>query len=303
MKTLTVGKNEEGLRLDSFLAKLFPKAPKSLIYKWIRKKRIKINGKKQDISHRLCEGEEISLYINDEFFEDEKLTRTEEYNGFSKNISVIYEDENILIANKPKGLSAHCDKTSGKDNLVDYIRAYLFEKGEYNPKSELVFAPQLCHRIDKNTQGLVIAAKNAKSLRIINEKIKNREIKKFYILKAEGEFSQKSGEICGYTKKDKKNNKVKFSFSPFEGAQEAKTLYRVLENGLVEAQLETGRGHQIRASFAAMGHPLSGDVKYGAKKDGKKDYQNLKAYKIIFDFKTDSGHLNYLKGQAVELEI
>lgn len=301
MKSLIVTKNEAGLRLDSFLSKLFPKVPKALIYKWIRKKRIKINGKKQEISYRLCEGEEISLYINDEFFSEEK--KTAEFSDEKRvSLSVVYEDENILIVDKPKGLSAHRDKYSGEENLVSKIRAYLFQNGEYTPENELFFAPQLCHRIDKNTSGLVIAAKNAPSLRIINEKIRLREIRKFYLLKAEGEMPKQKGEIKGYTRKNEQTNKVEFSKKPIDGGREALTLYRVLNNGYIEAELKTGRSHQIRASFAAIGHPLEGDVKYGAKKNNQRGYQNLRAYKIIFDFKTESDILDYLKGKVVELK-
>lgn len=296
MKTLTVNKNEADLRLDSFLTKLFPKAPKSLIYKWIRKKRVKVGGKKQNGDYRLKEGDELSLYINDEFFEEKPSVPSAPAENI--RLKIAYEDENILIADKPKGISAHGgDGASG--GFIENIRAYLYEKGEYRPENEHFFAPQLCHRIDKNTSGLIIAAKNAAALRIINEKIRNREIRKFYLLKAEGEFKEKSGEICGYTKKDEKTNRVKFSFEPFEGAKRAVTLYRVLENGYIEAELKTGRGHQIRASFAAIGHPLEGDVKYGAKKNGKKTFQNLTAYKIIFSFETDGGELGYLKGKTV----
>lgn len=303
MKILTVGKNEAELRLDSFLAKLFSKAPKTLIYKWIRKKRVKINGKKQDISYRLKEGDELFLYINDEFFEETPKKTLPKTGCEDIKKAVVFEDENLLIVNKPKGLSAHGGKGEANGGLVEEIRAYLFEKGEYDPKKELVFAPQLCHRIDKNTSGLVIAAKNAEALRIINEKIKKREIKKFYLLRVEGTLEKNEGEIRGYTKKDEKTNKVRFSFVPFDGAKEAVTLYKVQKNGYIEAELKTGRGHQIRASFAAIGHPLEGDVKYGAKKNGKKDYQNLLAYKIVFDFKTESGKLSYLKGKTVEIEI
>ena len=295
MRKIVVGKNDAGQRLDSFLGKLLKDAPKSLLYKWLRKKRIKVNSKKQEISYRLCEGDEILLYVNDEFFsEGEKVV-------FSETVSelkVCYEDENILIADKPKGMSVHRDGKN-EENLIDNIRVYLYKKGEYNPETENVFSPQLCHRIDKNTSGLVIAAKNAEALRIINEKIKNREIRKQYLLYAEGDFKEKKGVIKGYTKKDEKTNTVKFSFNPFDGAKEAITEYECLEKGQVLAELKTGRTHQIRVSFSAIGHPLVGDVKYGAKKDGKKTYQNLRAYRIIFDFKTESGILEYLKGKEI----
>jgi len=299
MQKIIVGKNEAGLRLDSFLSKLFKDVPKSLIYKWIRKKRIKVNSKKQEISYKLSEGDEILLYINDEFFVERKNTKFSE--DKKPLLKVVYEDENILISDKPKGMSVHSDGKN-EENLIDNIRKYLYLKAEYNPENELIFAPQLCHRIDKNTSGLVIAAKNAESLRIINEKIKNREIRKLYVLKAEGEFKEKTGVIKGYTKKCEKTNTVKFSFKPFEGSKEAITEFTVLKDGNVLAELKTGRTHQIRASFAAIGHPLEGDVKYGAKKNGKKTYQNLRAAKIIFDFKTDSGILEYLSGKEINAE-
>ena len=297
MKQIVINKNDEGQRLDAFLGKLLKDAPKSLIYKWIRKKRLRVNGKKCEISYRLKEGDELSLYINDEFFHDAPAPKT-----FKKDVplKVVYEDENILVADKQKGLSSQPDRASNGESLVEYIRSYLFYKGEYNPEEENTFKPQLCHRIDKNTEGLVIAAKNAHALRIINEKIREREIRKFYLLRAEGEFKEKSGVIEGYTKKDEKTNTVSFSFSPTDGAKKAVTRYQVLGDGDVLAELETGRSHQIRVSFAKIGHPLVGDVKYGAKKTRSKKYQELISAKLIFDFKTDAGILNYLKGKEIE---
>ena len=297
MKQIVINKNDEGQRLDAFLGKLLKDAPKSLIYKWIRKKRLKVNGKKCEISYRLTEGDELSLYINDEFFHDAPPPT-----AFKKDVElkVVYEDENILIADKKKGLSSQPDKNSNGESLVEYIRSYLFYKGEYNPEEENTFAPQLCHRIDKNTEGLVIAAKNAHALRIINEKIREREIRKFYLLRAEGEFKEREGIIEGFTKKDEKTNTVSFSFTPEDGAKRAVTRYQVLDGGYVLAELETGRSHQIRASFAKIGHPLVGDVKYGAKKTRSKTYQQLTSAKLIFDFKTDAGILNYLKGKEIE---
>ena len=297
MQKIVINKNDAGLRLDSFLEKLFKDAPKSLIYKWKRKKRVKVNSKKQEISYRLCEGDELLLYINDEFFE-KKEKKLEFTDSKMPDLKIAYEDENILIADKPKGMSAHADG-DGRENLIDNVRKYLYLKGEYKPEEEHFFAPQLCHRIDKNTSGLVISAKNAEALRIINEKIKNREIRKLYLLRAEGEFKEKCGRISGYIKKDGGTNKVDFSFKPFEGAKKSVTEYTVLDSGEVLAELKTGRTHQIRAGFAAIGHPLVGDVKYGAEKNGKKTYQNLRAVKIIFDFKTDAGALEYLKGTEV----
>ena len=298
MRKITINKNDAGIRLDSFLAKIVPDAPKSLIYKWIRKKRVKVNSKKEDISYRLSEGDELLLYINDEFFEKKESEKAIVYDDKTPELKICYEDESILIIDKPKGLLAHSDG-EGRENLIDNVRKYLYQKGEYTPENENFFRPQLCHRIDKNTSGLVIAAKTQEALKIINEKIKTREIRKFYRLLAEGEFKEKKGTIKGYIKKDAKTNKVKFSFDYFDGAKEAVTDYVVLNDKSVLAELKTGRTHQIRASFSAIGHPLIGDVKYGARKNGKKTYQELRAEKIIFDFTTDAGNLNYLKGKEI----
>lgn len=299
MKRIIINKNDAGQRLDAFLGKLLKDVPKSLIYKWIRKKRIKLCGKKAECSFRLSEGDELLLYINDEFFTEKSVPAPLKK---SSGLKIVYEDENILVCRKPKGLSSQPDKNSGGESLIEYIRSYLFAAGKYNPEKEHTFAPQLCHRIDKNTEGLVISAKNAQALRIINEKLRLREIRKFYLLHAEGEFTEKKGCITGYTKKDSAKNTVRFSFKPFEGAKKAVTEYEVLPDGSVLAELKTGRSHQIRASFAAIGHPLWGDVKYGAKKTKEKTYQDLCAFKLIFDFKTDAGILNYLKGKEISLD-
>ena len=293
MKRIIAGQNDAGQRLDKFLAKLLKDAPMSAIYKWIRKKRVKINGKKQEISYIINNGDVLELYINDEFFDCEEKEVKE-----SKPLTVVYEDENILVADKPSGISAHGEAGS----LLERIQYYLYKKGEYDPKNEHTFSPSLCNRVDKNTSGLVIAAKNAAALRIINEKLKNREIDKFYIAKIEGEISPKSGRIEGYTLKNELERKVYFFREMQKGAKPCLTLYKSIAEGLVEVQLITGRTHQIRASFAYLGHPLVGDVKYGAKKDQRRDFQMLKAYKIVFDFKTPAGELEYLKGKTIETD-
>ncbi len=294
MKKIIIGKNDSGQRLDKFLAKLLKDAPMGMIYKWIRKKRVKVGGKKQEISYMLKNGDVLELYINDEFFDEAPKTVKR-----SSPLAVVYEDSNLLIADKPSGIAAHGES----DSLLDRVQSYLFEKGEYDPNRENTFAPSLCNRIDKNTSGLVIAAKNAAALRLINEKLKNREINKFYAARVEGELKSKTGIIEGYTKKDTKNRRTEFFKTETLGAKYCKTEYRVVEGGLVEVKLITGRTHQIRASFAAIGHPLVGDVLYGAAKNGRRDFQMLRAYKIEFNFKTPAEGLEYLNGKIIETKI
>ncbi|MBR5613929.1 MAG: RluA family pseudouridine synthase [Clostridia bacterium] len=298
MKKFIAGSNDAGQRLDKFLTKLLVGASKGMIYKWLRKKRVKVNGKKQDISYMLCEGDVLELYINDEFFKEADGAETSRLEG-ALPLTVVYEDKNILVADKPSGIAAH-----GEDGcLLERVQGYLLRKGEYLPQSENTFAPALCNRIDKNTSGLVIAAKTAAALRGINEKIRNREINKYYVLKVEGRINPSEGKISGYTLKNESERKVYFYKTEVPGSKYCETLYRTLDSdGTVEALLITGRTHQIRASFAALGHPLAGDVKYGAKKNGRNDFQQLRAYKLEFNFSTPSGELEYLNGKVIQTD-
>lgn len=292
MKKFIMGQNDIGQRLDKFLSKLLKDAPMSMIYKWIRKKRVKVNGKKQEISYILKLGDVLELYINDEFFSQKETTVKK-----ALPLSVVYEDQNIIIADKPSGIASH-----GEDGcLLERIQFHLFQKGEFDPKEENTFRPSLSNRLDKNTSGLVIACKNANALREINQKLKTHEIDKYYVMKLEKPISPPSGTIEGYTLKNEKERKVYFYKTQVPGSKYVKTEYRSLDNdGTVEAKLLTGRTHQIRASFSHLGYPLRGDVKYGAQKDGKSSYQALRSYKLVFRFKTPSNGLDYLNGKTVE---
>lgn len=294
MRKIEITKNDAGQRVDKFLTKYFKQLPPSMIYKWLRKKKIRLNGKHPKNEHFINEGDIFEIYVNDEFFPAEK--ELPKWVGLAQDIDIVYEDENILVCDKPSGVQAH----DGENSLINMILSYLYRKGEYNPLKENTFAPALCHRIDRNTSGLVIAAKNAKALRFINEKIRLREIRKFYFLKTDNPPPQSMGEIKGYIKKDSATNKVTFSDKEFEGSQLAVTRYKAVDGG-IEAELLTGRTHQLRASFAHIGCPISGDVKYGAKKNGKSDFQELRARKLIFDFK-DFGDFEYLKGKIIEIK-
>ena len=308
MQIVTVGKNDAGQRLDKFLEKLMPTLPKSMLYKGIRKNCVKLGTKHiKDGAYKIGEGDILYLYFGDEFFE--KPAYFSDFMKISPKLDIIYEDENILLVNKPQGVLAHEDNKQNPENLLSHIKSYLYIKGEYAPEAENTFAPALANRIDRGTGGIVIAAKNAQTLRILNEKIKNREIKKFYLCLAYGHFEKKAGEISGYILRDEKTRKVAFFDEPVSGAKKTVTKYRVLEEfsdySLIEAELETGRTHQIRAGFAHIGHPLLGDRKYTPPQINKKFSfcsQALFAHKLKFEFLSDSGSLDYLNGKSFEIE-
>lgn len=304
MKELTVGKNDAGQRLDRFVGKAVPLLPESLLQKYIRLKRIKLNGKGSKRDTRLNEGDVLSLYINDEFFE-----KPTERNSYLKvgapRLDIVYEDENILLADKKPGVLCHSAGEWDYNTLIANIQAYAYQKGEWRPREENAFAPALCNRIDRNTGGIVIAAKNAEALRIINEKIKEREIEKYYLCVVRGRPKPAEGELRGYIFKDAAKNRVYVRRKLEPGAKEALTYYRTLASqgglSLVECRLGTGRTHQIRAQMAAAGTPLLGDGKYGSDRENKKlgeDGQLLCSYRLEFAFKTDAGALNYLNGRS-----
>ena len=303
MKEFTIGKNDAGQRLDRFLAKAVPLLPASLAQKYIRLKRIKCNGARAQRDTRLNEGDTLQLYINDEFFDTPR-----EDNAYltvsAPKLNIVYEDENILLVDKRPGLAVHPhDGAEYGRTLIDHIQAYLYQKREWNPRGENAFTPALCNRIDRNTGGIVIAAKNAESLRILNQKIKDRELTKRYLAIVEGKPKPESGSLKGYLFKDAKKNRVFVTDTPQPGAKSCQTNYKVLasQNGLslVECELITGRTHQIRAQFAHAGHPLLGDGKYGKlDKRFDRNYQALYSYRLAFTFCTEAGCLEYLNGKS-----
>ena len=308
MREFTIGKNDAGQRLDRFVAKNLPLLPPALLQKYIRLKRIKVNGKGSKRDVRLETGDILQLYINDEFFDkpnEENLFLT----VFKTQLNIVYEDENLLLVDKRPGMSVHADETEKVNTLINHIQAYLYQKREWNPKWENAFAPALCNRIDRNTGGIVIAAKNAETLRIINEKIRAHELEKSYLCITVGRPKQPEGKIEGFLLKNEVKKEVRFFHKPVPGGKTAVTLYRTLESrgglSLVECRLLTGRTNQIRVSMAEIGCPLLGDGKYG-KGDVNRRYhetrQALYSYKLRFDFPTDAGLLNYLKGQEFTVE-
>jgi len=301
MREIIIKKNDADQRLDKFLFKHLENAPQSLIYKGIRKGRVKVNGKKSDISYKLAVGDKLELYINDEFFETPDAT---EFLDMKFELKVVYEDEHILVADKPAGLLVHEDAGERRRTLINYVKAYLFQKGEYNPALEQSFAPALCHRIDRNTAGLVITAKTAVALRVLNDKFKHREVDKFYLATVCGKVSPPFGELRNYLFKDSKQNRVYVYDTPQRGAALAVSRYKTVkfdgENTLVEVELISGRTHQIRAQFAHIGNPLLGDGKYGGRAESHK-YQSLQAYKLRFSFTSEADELEYLNGLTITL--
>lgn len=297
MKEITINENDANQRLDKFLTK-YMNIPASMLYKGLRKNCVRVNDKhiKQG-DYRLQSGDVLKLYFKDEFFNNEK-----KFVPVKSNLKIVYEDENILLIDKEVGTVVHEDDRGTKDTLIRRIQSYLYEKGEYNPENEHSFSPALCNRLDRNTGGIIIAAKNAAALRILNEKIKSREIKKLYLCIVEG-HPNKQDELSAYLTRDEKIVSVSDTIS--ENAKLIKTRYRVIaedkKSSLVEVELLTGRTHQIRAQFAHIGHPLVGDVKYGAKKTGH--YHALYSYKLIFAFSSDVGILNYLAGKEFSVPV
>ena len=252
MREFTIGKNDAGQRLDRFLGKTLPLLPPALAQKYIRLKRVKVNGKGSKRDVRLQQGDVLQLYINDEFF-DQPTEENRFLSIFKPNLTIVYEDENILLADKRQGLVCHADETEKVNTLINHIQAYLYQKREWNPRWENAFAPALCNRIDRNTGGIVIAAKNAETLRILNEKIRDHEIEKSYLCITLGRSKPPEGRIEGFLLKDETKKQVSFYHKPVPGGKSAVTLYRTLEsrNGLslVECRLLTGRTHQIRVSL------------------------------------------------------
>ena len=310
MRIIKINKNDAGQRLDKFLTKAVKGLPTSMMYKLIRTKKIKVNRKRAEQKYILAEGDEIQLFIREEFFDspekdDGALGR------ITPKLNILYEDDNIMLLNKRPGVLVHEDTDGGENTLIMHVKAYLYQKGEYDPDEEQSFAPALCNRIDRNTGGVVIAAKNAEALRIMNEKIRNNEVKKTYLCLVHGVPERREALLHAYLRKNSADNMVEVRDRKFEGSKEIITGYRVLEvrgggrESLVEVDLITGRTHQIRAHMAHIGHALVGDGKYGVNRDEKKQgykYQALYAYKLEFPRTKQENALSYLEGRSFSID-
>lgn len=302
MHEFTIGKNDAGQRVDKFITKALS-LPTSLLYKSIRTKKIKVNRKRTEPSAMLSEGDSVQCFLPDEFFK--KAADTDSFSRINPRLNIIYEDSNIMLLDKRPGVSVHEDEKGSTNTLITHIQAYLYQKGEYKPDEENAFSPALCNRIDRNTGGIVIAAKNAEALRIMNEKIKLREIDKLYLAAVHGVPKKKEDTLRGYLKKDERTKTVTvYDKSPPKDAKTIITKYRVIKekggNALCEVELLTGRTHQIRAHMSFIGHPLIGDGKYGINRRDRESgykYQALYSYKLRFSFKGEKNALSYLTGK------
>ncbi len=304
MREYIIQKNDAGQRLDRWLTKNFPLLPAGLRQKYLRLGRVKVNGKKARREVRLQQGDALQLYINDGFLEVPERENTF-FKALRPRLDILYEDEYILLVNKAPGMVVHGDEHEKVNTLVNHIQAYLYQKGEWNPAEEGAFAPALCNRIDRNTGGIVIAAKTAEALRVMNQKIRDRELVKTYLCVAVGQLEPPSGQLRGYILKDEANNQVYVRTKPAPGGRTALTRYRTLaargDLTLVECELITGRTHQIRAQLAHVGCPLLGDGKYGRERVNRQyglRRQALWSWGLDFRFTTPAGELEYLNGKS-----
>lgn len=303
MRQFTVGPEVEDRRLDRWLSATFGRISMAQAQKIIRQEQVRVNGKHPQQAAHVRAGDEIRLYVADEWLEPPEKKPDPFYAPFRWKLDIVYEDANVLLVDKRPGMLCHADESEKVNTLVNHARAYLYQKGEWMNEKD-AFAPSLCNRIDRFTGGIVLIAKTEEALHILDQKIRDREVTKQYLCIARGHFDRESGLLDGYLTHVGK--RVQVSKRPAPGAQRAQTGYRVLQErdglALLECELFTGRTHQIRAQLAAAGHPLLGDGQYGRAREGERRFQALYAYKVTFSFRTDAGCLENLRGKAFEVK-
>lgn len=303
MKEFIVSDKDEGKRLDRCLKALVPGLSEGLIHKFLRLKRVKLRFKGARADERVHAGDSIRLYIEDEYFAP-RAKPDALLSGFKPRISIVYEDAQLMLLDKRPGLITHPDESEKVNTLLTHARAYLYQKGEYDPEND--FAPVMVNRIDRFTGGIVLCAKTREAMSALSDKIRAREIEKAYLCAIEGEMRPQSGLLDGYILKTPGKSRVRVLATSAPGAQRAQTCYRQLYahggRALIECVLITGRTHQIRAQFAGAGCPLVGDALYGARPDARESYQALYSYKVTFNFTSDAGAISYLNGKSFEVK-
>ncbi|MDL2206047.1 RluA family pseudouridine synthase [Eubacteriales bacterium OttesenSCG-928-N13] len=307
MKEYEIAAKDDGKRLDRWLKNQFPAMPVSLAQKYLRLKKIKLNGKPAKQDTHVASGDKVALYVSDELLVQTKKTDVL-LSRFAPRLSILYEDDQIMLVDKQPGLLVHPDDNEKLNTLVTHVRAYLYQKGTYDSQDPSSFSPVPCNRIDRFTGGIVMVAKTREAMQILNQKIRQREITKQYLCIALGQLRPRQGMLEGYILKSETSSRVQVLSKSAPDAQHAQTRYQTLraegQLSLVECELITGRTHQIRAQFAAAGHPLLGDGQYGDPEMNRRyqrSQQALYAYKITFDFASDAGALSYLGGQTFEV--
>ena len=307
MKSIQVDRSWDGRRLTRFLQKAMPSATMGQIRRFLRLGRVKVDGKRADEETVLHESAVVDMYVEDEFFAEAERADPF-YSKIRPKLTILYEDEQVMLLSKRAGLVCHPDEGEKVHTLLTYAQAYLYQKGEWNPKTD--FAPALCNRIDRFTAGIVILAKTQEALRAMDAKIRTHEVQKYYLCIVHGRMKYPEGTLRHWLMKKPEQKKVTVLRKNEPGSKEAVTYYQVIDERdgltLCECLLGTGRTHQIRAQFAAIGHPLLGDNQYGQaklnEKTGRVSGQALCAYRLIFDFEGDAGCLNGLNGLTVQVK-
>lgn len=303
MREFTVQAHDGEQRLSKYLQKILPTIPQSMLYKWIRTNHIKVNHKRCTPEQHVQPGDTIYIYVDDHYFteaQEHATQKTQTYMQAPAQLDIVYEDAQILLVNKPVGLVVHCDNRGVADTLINRVLHYLALSQPSNATSQ-TFTPALCNRLDRNTGGLVIAAKTNEALQEMNQCIRKNQVEKTYLCTVVGCLSPGKREVLhGWHKKSSTHNMVEIRDQAAEGFQSITTEYQVLDTtnkySLLAVHLITGRTHQIRAHLAHIGYPILGDNKYGntqANRRAQCPYQQLWAYQIKFHIEPDSV-LSYL---------